>query len=192
MNDALRIDPQPKGLGGPRTPAGKAISSQNALKHGLASRRIIIEGEDPAEYQSALDGYLQDLNPEGQIETALAHEIANAQWFKARSLRFQAEAFNTYTPDGQHVLPPDLPVLIRYQTASERAFYRALNTLQALQKARKSAPRQFVSQKPAPRPEESTEEASFQETLDYMESFAVRMGLRNRPIPDEILTRTAR
>jgi hypothetical protein len=125
---------------GPRSLAGKAISSQNALKHGLASGRIIIEGEDPAEYQVALDGFLQDLNPEGQIETALVHEIANAQWFKARSLRFQAEAFNTYTPDGQHVLPPDLPVLLRYQTASERAFYRALKTLQTFKRKENRPP----------------------------------------------------
>jgi hypothetical protein len=176
---------------GPCTTAGKAISSQNALKHGLASGRIIIKGEDPAEYQAALDGFLEDLNPEGEIETALAHEIANAQWFKARSLRFQADAFNTYKPDGQHVLPPDLPVLIRYQTASERAFYRALKTLQELQKTRKSAPRQFVSQKPVQTPEELAEEASFQESIDYMEAFAVRMGHRNRPIPDSILTKTA-
>jgi hypothetical protein len=155
---------------GPVTSAGKAISSQNALKHGLASGRIIIEGEDPAEYQAALDGYLQDLHPEGPVETALVHEIANAQWFKARSLRLQAEAFNTYTPDGQHVLPPDLPVLIRYQTANERAFYRALKTLQEQQKIRQSIPRQFVSQKPAPSPDEHAEETSFQETLDYMEA----------------------
>jgi hypothetical protein len=176
---------------GPVTSAGKATSSQNALKHGLASGRIIIEGEDPAEYQVALDGFLQDLNPEGQIETALVHEIANAQWFKARALRFQAEAFNTYKPDGQHVLPPDLPVLIRYQTASERAFYRALKTLQELQKTRQSAPRQFVSQKPAPSPEEAAEEASFQDTLDYMESFAVRMGLRSQAESDRIRARTA-
>jgi hypothetical protein len=40
---------------GPRTAAGKAISSQNALKHGLASGRLIIEGEDPADYQANLD-----------------------------------------------------------------------------------------------------------------------------------------
>jgi hypothetical protein len=176
---------------GPCTTAGKAISSQNALKHGLASGRIIIKGEDPAEYQAALDGFLEDLNPEGEIETALAHEIANAQWFKARALRFQAAAFNTYTPDGQHVLPPDLPVLIRYQTASERAFYRALKTLQELQKTRKSAPRQFVSQKPVQSSEEQAEEAALQESIAVMEAFAVRMGHRNRPIPDSILTKTA-
>ncbi|MCU1257860.1 MAG: hypothetical protein JWO80_745, partial [Bryobacterales bacterium] len=30
---------------GPRTEAGKSRSSQNALRHGLASGRLIIEGE---------------------------------------------------------------------------------------------------------------------------------------------------
>ena len=32
---------------GPRTASGKAASSQNALRHGLASGTILIPGEDP-------------------------------------------------------------------------------------------------------------------------------------------------
>jgi hypothetical protein len=60
-----------------------------------------------------------------------------------RAIRFQAIAFDN-APEG--TLPPELGVLIRYQSASERAFYRALRTLQALQKERKSTERQFVSQ----------------------------------------------
>jgi hypothetical protein len=135
---------------GPRTAAGKAISSQNALKHGLASNRLIIEGEDPADYQTNLDEFLTDLQPVGKLEVELATEIANAQWFKARALRFQAIAFDNHTPTPNHTVPPELGVLIRYQTTNERAFYRALKTLQTLQKERKSAPApaddQFVSQ----------------------------------------------
>jgi hypothetical protein len=131
---------------GPRTAAGKAISSQNSLKHGLASGRLIIEGEDPADYQANLDEYLADLKPVGKTETALVTEIANAQWFKDRAYRFQAIAFDNHTPTPEQTVPPELGVLIRYQTASERAFYRALKALQTLQKERKSAPSPFVSQ----------------------------------------------
>jgi hypothetical protein len=147
---------------GPRTAAGKAISSQNSLKHGLASGRLIIEGEDPADYQTNLDEYLADLKPVGKTETALVTEIANAQWFKDRALRFQAIAFNNHVPTAGHTVPPELGVLIRYQSASERAFYRALKTLQALQKERKSASRQFVSQIHVLAPQEQEMEAQIQ------------------------------
>jgi hypothetical protein len=40
----------------------------------------------------------------------------------------------------------DLGVLIRCQSANERGFYRALKTLQTIQKERKSTPKEFVSQ----------------------------------------------
>ena len=31
---------------GPRSQAGKAVASQNALKHGLTAKRVIIPGEE--------------------------------------------------------------------------------------------------------------------------------------------------
>ena len=36
---------------GPRTEAGKAVSSCNAWKHGLTAARALMPGEDPAEYE---------------------------------------------------------------------------------------------------------------------------------------------
>jgi hypothetical protein len=153
---------------GPRTAAGKAISSQNSLKHGLASGRLIIEGEDPANYQANLDEYINDLKPVGKTELALVTEIANAQWFKDRAYRFQAIAFDNHVPTAEHTVPPELGVLIRYQTANERAFYRALKTLQALQKERKVTPKQFVSQIHVLAPQEDEMEARIQAGEDRL------------------------
>ena len=42
---------------GPRTAEGKAASSQNSFKHGLYSKQLVIQGEDPAE----LDALKADL-----------------------------------------------------------------------------------------------------------------------------------
>jgi hypothetical protein len=129
---------------GPRTAAGKTISSQNALKHGLASGTLFIPGEDPAVFEALLTGFLTDYRPINQIETALVHEIAKAYWLKDRALRFQTIAFEITMPHLEKMAAPmDLGVLIRYQTANERNFYRAIKTLQLIQKERK----QFVSQK---------------------------------------------
>jgi hypothetical protein len=135
---------------GPRTEAGKAISSQNALKHGLASGTLIIEGEKMEDYLALLNGFTTDFAPVDQIETALVHEIAKAYWLKDRALRFQAIAFNITAPHlDKMAAPMDLPVLLRYQIAQERTFYRALKTLQTTQKERKSEQKQFVSKSAA-------------------------------------------
>ena len=36
---------------GPRTAEGKAVVSQNAVKHGLLAREAVIRGEDPGEFK---------------------------------------------------------------------------------------------------------------------------------------------
>jgi hypothetical protein len=45
-------------------------------------------------------------------------------------------------------VPPELALLIRYQTANERAFHKALATLTKLQQERTKSVNGFVSQKP--------------------------------------------
>ena len=43
---------------GPRTDEGKAIASQNSLKHGLASGTLLIPGEDPAAYEALVADFI--------------------------------------------------------------------------------------------------------------------------------------
>jgi hypothetical protein len=134
---------------GPRTDAGKSRSSQNAFRHGLSTGQLIIPGENIEDYEALLNGFLSDYQPANHIETALVHEIAKSYWLKDRAIRFQAIAFNITMPHLDKMAAPlDLSVLIRYQSANERAFYRALNTLRDLQKQRRSQPNGFVSQTP--------------------------------------------
>ena len=54
---------------GPRTPRGKARSSQNAAKHWIESRRIL--QEEQGEAAVLRSGFEEDFKPEGLIE----HEI---------------------------------------------------------------------------------------------------------------------
>jgi hypothetical protein len=135
---------QQTGPTGPRTAAGKAISSRNAFKHGLASGQLIIEGEDLAEFESLEAALLDEHAPATPTEALLVKDIAKFYWLKDRAMRFQAIAFNITAPHlDKMAAPMDLSVLLRYQIANERAFYKALKTLQVTQKERK----QFVSQK---------------------------------------------
>ena len=56
---------------GPVSPEGKALVSQNAVKHGIFAKDLIIttgDGEEDAqEYKELLDGLISSLNPSGQM-----------------------------------------------------------------------------------------------------------------------------
>jgi len=66
---------------GPNTPAGKANSSQNALKHGLRSDAPVIPGfEDHGDWDRHRADILAAIAPEGALETAHATRIAKLIW----------------------------------------------------------------------------------------------------------------
>ncbi|HKD07369.1 MAG TPA: hypothetical protein VKB79_15815 [Bryobacteraceae bacterium] len=73
----LETNPGPTG---PRTPEGKAISSQNALKHGLFTRRDFVLPDERDEYNETLRSLLNQLCPDGILEQTFADEIMSAQW----------------------------------------------------------------------------------------------------------------
>ena len=125
-----------KSKGGPRTDAGKAASSKNSFKHGLASGRILIEGEDPAEFEALVAGLEADYRPATETEALLVHDLAKFHWLADRAIRLQAVAF---AASALPEMPASLSVLIRYQTTNQRAFQTTLKSLQALQKERKAA-----------------------------------------------------
>jgi hypothetical protein len=64
----------------PRTPAGKAISSQNAIKHGLFTRRDFVLPDERDEYNETWLRLLDRLCPDGILEQTFADEIMSAQW----------------------------------------------------------------------------------------------------------------
>ncbi|MDQ6679331.1 MAG: hypothetical protein M3Z09_18770 [Acidobacteriota bacterium] len=136
-------EPKPNASTGPRTEAGKAASSQNALRHGLASGTIIVPGEDPEAFQSLAASLKKLYAPANTMEELLVADMARHHWLKDRAMRLQDEGIAN-APAGE--LPANFAVLLRYQATNERAFHKALATLTTLQKQRKSDHREFVSQ----------------------------------------------
>jgi hypothetical protein len=65
---------------GPRSVAGKAKVSVNAIKHGLRGRDVVLPTEDKDEFDSFRIDLLADLAPVGGLETALAEEVAILLW----------------------------------------------------------------------------------------------------------------
>jgi len=65
---------------GPRTSAGRAKSSLNALKSGLTGETILLPTDDAIEYERHLNNYVRDLSPEGEVETDRVILLAQTAW----------------------------------------------------------------------------------------------------------------
>ena len=72
---------------GPVTVQGKQTVANNALKHGVFSKSLILADEDPDEYKSLLDQLLQELHPSGLLEQTLVERIALTLWRQRRLVR---------------------------------------------------------------------------------------------------------
>ena len=72
---------------GPVTPEGRARSSQNAVRHGLATRRsalppasVVLPAESAADFQRLLDSYLDEFAPASPVEVELVETMVAARW----------------------------------------------------------------------------------------------------------------
>jgi hypothetical protein len=133
---------------GPTSTEGKAKSSRNAFSHGFTSTARVIEGENPEEFTALHFSLLDELQPATTVETILIEKMSINQWQSLRAFRLQTQAFRRQeNPMVDDETPKDLGLLIRYQTAADRAFHRAHAELLKLQKERKKSEIGFVSQK---------------------------------------------
>jgi hypothetical protein len=131
---------------GPKTAAGKARSAQNALKHGLrAQKHMVLPGESAAEFAALEAALIEELVPDGALQTLLAQRVVAAAWRLQRAERIEAEIFacKIKSPFGDGDLGLALirdcngarsfDTLLRYRSGTLAEFSRALRTLEALQ-----------------------------------------------------------
>jgi hypothetical protein len=74
---------------GPRTAAGKAKSSSNALSHGILSRDLLLPDEDEGQWAELLAQLMTELQPVGTLEQILVERIAVAAWRQRRLVRVE-------------------------------------------------------------------------------------------------------
>ncbi len=81
---------------GPRTPEGKAIVSQNAVKHGVLAQAVIPRGLEPYEskedFEQLHQRLFETLAPVGALEELLVEQIAAGYWRLARLYRAEGGA----------------------------------------------------------------------------------------------------
>jgi hypothetical protein len=82
------------GQTGPRTEAGKAKSSRNAIRTGLYAARDFVRPEEEEEYAQTLIKLMDELTPGNSVEQTFATEIMGATWrLRRRSLiQWQVDA----------------------------------------------------------------------------------------------------
>ena len=142
---------------GPRTAEGKARVSQNALRHGLFARQLLLPDECPRTFGRFRNHFFAQIKPIGQIETFLAERLIATAWRLQRLLRIETEmitrdldkntshgklfslfgAKNERTSLGaafsRNLSETDnYSKLRRYESALEKSLFRLLNELRKL------------------------------------------------------------
>src|SRR5688572_1508845 len=133
---------------GPQTDTGKERSSRNSYKHGLTSSKVILPGEDPAEYDAFRADILEQYQPANATEQILAEELAAAGWRLNRSRAVETEILKKLMGDAADSAvglatvfvekPKEFNRLLRYLTSIERTYFRVLDKLTRLQNERRA------------------------------------------------------
>jgi hypothetical protein len=84
---------------GPRTAEGKAVASQNSVKHGLFAERDVITSESQADFELYRQQILDELSSVSPMESMLAERIVTLSWRLKRAGRFQNQAIDTLNAD---------------------------------------------------------------------------------------------
>jgi hypothetical protein len=126
---------------GPRTPEGKAKSSQNSTTHGCCSKKPLIKGENAEEFNELLEDWKDDYRPRHKSVRELVEQAAVAQWVLKRNTNryheleesLQEKKALEWTEE-EH---KKMERFIRYRTTAERSFGRAANLLEQSVKRRR-------------------------------------------------------
>ena len=111
---------------GPRTLEGKSRSSQNASKHGLTAREVVIAPGEQEIFDNLLAGLEADVKPQGALQQALFNELVASAWNLRRVRLLEADPRHQDNP-------AELDRLARHHTRIERSFHRCLKELKILQ-----------------------------------------------------------
>jgi len=84
---------------GLRTELGKSFSSVNAVKHGLRSRQVVIDGESQAEFDDFRQLIIDHYSPSGPIEASLVDRVAVCLWRLRRTETIEAQVFDNLRKD---------------------------------------------------------------------------------------------
>ena len=147
---------------GPKTPETKAKSAANSLKHGFTSKTVVLQNENPAQFQELLQSYLDDFHPGSQAEMDAVSDLAASRWRLRRIWNIETAAIDLAMDRQAAELAKEIPnvdeptriacafqkladesrtlsLLSRYETRLRKAYDQALQNLRKLQADRAAA-----------------------------------------------------
>jgi hypothetical protein len=141
---------------GPKTAEGKAISSRNAVSHGLCATSFVIDNEKLDDYKRFRDEYIARYAPRDVVEVDLVDRMVHSSWNLRRTWTMQNELLNLemfrmrgsldkeFAEIPEHTRTvfafekvaekPTLSLLNRYEARQSGEYQRALKTLLDLKK----------------------------------------------------------
>ena len=134
---------------GPRTPAGKARSSRNALRHGLTAQHP----EDSNSLTTLTHNYTTEFAAQGQVEATLVEAIATATWKLQRGrtlekilLDLEIDPTDPFAADQIVARSKGLLNLSVYEQRNYRTFEKALKELRQIQTERRKREREELAE----------------------------------------------
>lgn len=142
---------------GPQTPAGKAISSANSLRHGMLAKTVVLHNENPDIFKLLHESFVLRFAPCDEVERSFVEEMAVCHWRIRRGWAVETELWNqgidrqslAADADGEVArmaaafselaVSPPLGLLNRYEARLHRIFQRALKNLLELRESRPPA-----------------------------------------------------
>jgi hypothetical protein len=119
---------------GPTTAAGKAISSQNAITHGLLAKRLMqLNDENAKDFAYILAKLREDLQPAGILEETLVERMAYECVRMAAAARYCCDAA-LFVVNTSGSGPGNL---MRYESMIARQFSQSMHELERLQRLRR-------------------------------------------------------
>jgi hypothetical protein len=179
--------------GGPKTDEGRAAVRFNALKHGATADTLVLPGEDAEAVKQLRQDLLEEYQPATPTEHLLFEEFVRCSWRLLRMRRIETELWTGHiigqrvrqnldrNPTQQEadrciavsltaIAASEMVNYFRYERMTTRNFYKALEKLEAAQRARRRAQPVAgpvsengigtVSSHPAPAPAEQPQVAS--------------------------------
>ena len=108
---------------GPKTPEGKAASSQNALKHGLSTTMAVLDGENKLEYLSFSSSMAIHFTPVKGDEEHLLQLMIDGAWRLRRASQYECRIFEE-SPNMDETLHR-LNLLSRYEVRIANIYFKS-------------------------------------------------------------------
>jgi hypothetical protein len=125
---------------GPKTAAGKATCSLNALRHGLYSSTIILPGENQAEFDKIHRQILDLYQPTDAYQQQMVDELAAIQWKLRRAELIEAGILIEYGDEPASSCLAQYDRVTQIQCRLRRAMFKLYKELETIKVARPPQP----------------------------------------------------